>query len=136
MNIRKSILAILFMLPVLVSAQVEVNPSIQWRFVKSQTIFLGNGELYAFEFPAEADYDYILNLTHNTDSMYVTMGVYDMQNQALKRISNERTATASDLLFDVHAAGTYKIVLGVINPMSAKGSRNELTLSLVRRQKI
>lgn len=136
MKIRSVLTLILMVVTLSLFAQVEVNPAIQWRFVRSQTIQLGNGELYAFEIPAEPDYDYILNLTHDTDSMYVTMGVYDLQEQPLKRISNERSTTAADLLFDVPAAATYRVVLGVVDPLSSKGKRNELALSLIRRQKI
>lgn len=118
-------------------AQVkEINPSIQWRFVKSQDLILASGELYTFEFPAEDGFDYMFNVNHDRDSMMVSIGVYDMQDRPVEVSASRMTAISADMVFDVLDGATYKVVIGVVDPTGEKGDQVDLSLNLIRREKV
>lgn len=118
-------------------AQVkEINPSIQWRFVRSQDLILSSGELYTFEFPAEDGFDYMFNVSHERDSMMVSIGVYDMQDRPVEVSPSRMTKISADMVFDVLTGATYKVVIGVVDPSGKKGDQVDLSLNLIRREKV
>lgn len=115
---------------------VEINPSIQWRFVKSQDMNLGSGNFYTFEFAAEKGFDYKFNLSHNQEGIVVKMSVYDLQDQPISVQEPRSTNVSADLDFDVPVHGTYKVLVGVTDPEAYKGKDIAVSFNLIRRQKI
>ena len=115
---------------------IEVNPSVQWRFVRSQSMNLIDGLWYDFEFPAEKGYDYALVIKHNLDTASLYMSVFDMQGAVV--FSNELESRQKELhnYFDVKHTSTYKIVLNLSSGFGIENRKNEVQLSLIRRLKI
>ena len=71
----------LFTLSLGASAQgVEINPAVKWKFVISHDLTFKSGNFIMYEFPAEKNFDYIFNITHNQDSLHAVIMVYDMQD--------------------------------------------------------
>jgi len=135
----KKIFTLLAILGFLGSAQAqvkEINPSIQWRFVRSQDLILSSGELYTFEFPAEDGFDYMFNVNHERDSMMVSIGVYDMQDRPVEVSKSRMTKISADMVFDVNTGATYKVVIGIVDPAGKKGDKVDLSLNLIRREKV
>lgn len=95
------------------SQRLEVNPNVQWKFVKSQEINFQSGRTYQFEFPAEKGYDYIFNLTHNLPSAFTSISVFDMQYGPVAGIADSSNLETMDLHFRVKQNGTYIVVLGL-----------------------
>ena len=73
---------ILFLLFGLFQAEaqvVEVNPNINWSYVRTQNLELQSGRTYQFEVPAEKGYDYVFNLAHSQMSAFARINVVDLQ---------------------------------------------------------
>ncbi|MFT5724416.1 MAG: hypothetical protein ACI9JN_001535 [Bacteroidia bacterium] len=115
---------------------VEVNPSLQWKFVISQDLTFQSGNFVIYEFPAEKNFDYIFNITHNQDSLHAVIMIYDMQDAPLGKMILDNNQLSIDLPFDVSQSGTYKVVLGLTDPKGSKGTPIESTLTLLKRPSI
>jgi hypothetical protein len=133
---RSILLAFLIICVKLSFAQVtEVNPNIKWKFVRSQTIEFSEGKLYQFEFPAEAGYDYIFNLTHNLEGVNTQISVFDIQYQPVATLNDSSSVKSCDLHFRVNSNGTFIVVLRISGSDSSLATL-PTTLSLVRRVRI
>lgn len=117
-------------------AQVEINPSVKWNFVISQDLDLSSGSFIEYEFPAEANHDFIFNITHNQDSLHAVLLVFDLQDKPIRKMILDNNQLSIDLPFDVPASGTYKVVLGLTDPQGKKGDKIPATLTLIKRPKI
>jgi len=114
----------------------EINPSVQWKIVRIQDLQLGSGELYAFDIPVEKGYDYLCNLTHNKDSLYANISIYDLQNQPIKVFDSGVTQNEVNMNFKVSSSATHKLVIGVIDPIGRKGDFQSVKFALIRRPQI
>lgn len=115
---------------------VDINPSVQWKFVISHDIDFNSGNFLSYEFPAEKNYDYLFNITHNQDSLHAVIMVYDMQDALIEKMVLDNNMLSIDLPFDVEQSGTYKVIIGLTDP---KGKRNDLIpgmFTLIRRVKV
>ena len=116
-------------------AQVtEINPSIKWRYVRTQELQLEPGRNYQFEFPAEEGYDYIFNFTHNKENVLVGMTVTDMQSMPIIQKMDSASTTGFDMGFRVTSNGTYQVVYG-ISGQQLVGTL-PVTITLIRRVSI
>ena len=68
------------------SQNVQINPSVNWKMILTHDIEFESGNFIFYEFPAEKNYDYIFNITHNQDSLYAVIMVYDMQDQPIRKM--------------------------------------------------
>ena len=58
------------------NAQVlDINPNVQWKYVRSQQLELKNKSTYQYEFPAEKGYDYIFSLNINESGIETFVSV-------------------------------------------------------------
>lgn len=110
---------------------IEVNPNIQWRYVRTQEITLQSGRLYQFEFPAEKGYDYVVNLTHKLTDAYGSLTVTDIQYGVIENATDSSNTDAMDLTFRVEDNGTY--VLAVLLSNSELDAKLTSTITIVRR---
>ena len=110
---------------------VEVNPNINWSYVRTQNLELQSGRTYQFEVPAEKGYDYVFNLAHSQMSAFARINVVDLQYGPVSSIVDSSSNASLDLNFRVQDNGTYIVIVVV------SGSRSEAiipsVLSLVRR---
>lgn len=111
--------------------RTEINPSVKWKYVRTQELNFQSGRTYEYEFPAEKGYDYIFNLTHNLPKAYVSMTIFDMQYKPIDAISDSTSRETRDITFRVKENATYKIVL-----VLSAGETDAIlptTLTLIRR---
>lgn len=110
---------------------VEVNPNIQWRYVRTQEITLQSGRLYQFEFPAEKGYDYVVNLTHGLPDAFSSLSVTDIQYGPVRNRIDSTNSETMDLNFRVSDNGTY--VLTVVLSNHELDAKLASVISIVRR---
>lgn len=115
--------------------QVEVNPNVQWQFVRTNEVQLITGQLQTFEFPAYKNLDYIVNLEIKSDTVDVELYIYDMQMQPISelRIDNTRTAQMN---FLVDANATYLVAVRVKGKNGQEIKQVESLMSLLKRPRI
>ena len=127
----------LFTLSLGASAQgVEINPAVKWKFVISHDLTFKSGNFIMYEFPAEKNFDYIFNITHNQDSLHAVIMVYDMQDGLQDKMILDNNQLSIDLPFDVEQSGTYKVIIGLTDPKGTKGMPIESRFNLIRRPKV
>lgn len=114
----------------------EINPNVQWRVVRIQDMQLASGEIYEFSLPMEKGYDYMCNLSHNKDSLYANISVFDLQDQPIKVFSSGVTSYEVTMNFTVTNSATHKLVLGLIDPAGNKGELQSIKFALIRRPQI
>ena len=108
---------VVLLMPFLSQAQViDINPSVKWKYIISHDITFESGNFVMYEFPAERNFDYIFNITHNQDSLYAVIMVYDMQDGLIKKMILDNNQLSIDLPFDVSQSGTYKVILSLTDP--------------------
>lgn len=115
---------------------VEINPAVQWKYIISHDLTFESGNFIMYEFPAEKNFDYIFNITHNQDSLTAVVMVYDMQDGLKKKMLLDNNQLSIDLTFDVAQSGTYKVILSLTDPKASKGTPIDSRLTLIRRPKI
>lgn len=119
-----------------VNAQTkEINPNVQWRFIRSDTVEWVNQQLFTFEFPAQKGYDYFFNLTHGYDSLAASIEVFDLQMKPIDMVKDSLNTLEITLFFDVQKTGTYKVYLYATDPNQDAEARLKGLFSLVRRLK-
>ncbi|MFT5511896.1 MAG: hypothetical protein ACI8SE_000290 [Bacteroidia bacterium] len=134
---KLGVLLCLFSISLTSQAQgVEINPSVQWKYIISHDLTFESGNFIMYEFPAEQNFDYIFNITHNQDSLTAVVMVYDMQDGLQHKMFLDDNQLSIDLPFDVSQSGTYKVILSLTDPKSTKGTPIDSRLTLIRRPKI
>lgn len=124
-----------FLLVVLITSEsvraqvVEINPAVQWKYVRSQVVELQNKNVYQYEFPAEKGFDYIFNLTISESNIETFVKIYDLQ---MKPIAGDDART-EQLSFRVPASGTYIVTLGYQGPEEGNG-KTSIDIRLIRRE--
>ncbi|MFT6112432.1 MAG: hypothetical protein ACJA19_001062 [Bacteroidia bacterium] len=124
-----------FLLAVLITSEsvraqvVEINPAVQWKYVRSQVVELQNKSVYQYEFPAEKGFDYIFNVTISESNIETFVRIYDLQ---MKPIAGD-DATTEQLNFRVPASGTYIVTLGYQGPEGGNG-KTPIDIRLIRRE--
>ena len=114
---------VVLLMPFLSQAQVvDINPSVKWKYIISHDITFESGNFVMYEFPAERNFDYIFNITHNQDSLYAVIMVYDMQDGLIKKMILDNNQLSIDLPFDVSQSGTYKVILSLTDPKGKKAT--------------
>ena len=78
---------------------VEINPAVKWKFVISHDLTFESGNFIMYEFPAEKNYDYIFNITHNQDSLHAVIMVYDLQDGLQDKMILDNNQLSIDLPF-------------------------------------
>lgn len=118
-------------------AQVkEINPSIQWRFVKSQDLPLKDGKWYNYEFAAEKGFDYLFTMTHNGKAAKASIQVFDLQFQKISEFKTDSSDVTAVLMFDVPQSGVYQVFFGVNLKDIADETEVPVLFTLVRREKV
>lgn len=109
------------------NAQVlDINPNVQWKYVRSQQLELKNKSTYQYEFPAEKGYDYIFSLNINESGIETYVSVYDIQ---MKPIAGEGDQSKTNQLqFRVPSSGTYKVSLAYKGPDDNESTPIDVTL--------
>ncbi len=115
---------------------VEINPAVKWKFVISHDLTFESGNFIMYEFPAEKNYDYIFNITHNQDSLHAVIMVYDLQDGLQDKMILDNNQLSIDLPFDVSQSGTYKVIIGLTDPNGSKGLPIDSRFTLIRRPKV
>jgi len=111
----RTVLLVLFALGIskLSLAQViQINPNIEWMFIRSQDLTLQNNSVYQYEFPAEKGYDYIFTMVYEEQDFVSFFKVYDLQNKPIAVRVDSTSKDNTQLQFRVPQSGTYSIVLG------------------------
>jgi hypothetical protein len=137
----KKLLIFLFFIPLfipnLAHAQIkEINPSIQWRFVKSQELTLKDGNWYSYEFVADKGFDYIFTLTHYSDLAKASIQVFNLQDDKIAEFKADSSKITAALEFDVKQSGTYKVFLGVNIMDIPDQTEVPILFTLIRREKV
>ncbi|MDB4107367.1 hypothetical protein N9595_02765 [Bacteroidia bacterium] len=112
---------------------VEVNPNVNWKFVRSQKLQLQSESVYQYEFPAEKGFDYIFNLFYDMRDLITYINVYDMQMKPIASIKDSLAYKTSKLEFRVSQSGTYLVMLGYKNKIP-KEVAGEIEATLIRRE--
>jgi hypothetical protein len=109
------------------NAQVlDINPNVQWKYVRSQQLELKNKSTYQYEFPAEKGYDYIFSLNINESGIETYVSVYDIQ---MKPIAGEGDQSKTNQLqFRVPSSGTYMVSLAYKGPDDNESTPIDFTL--------
>jgi hypothetical protein len=109
------------------NAQVlDINPNVQWKYVRSQQLELKNKSTYQYEFPAEKGYDYIFSLNINESGIETFVSVYDIQ---MKPIAGEGDQSKTNQLqFRVPSSGTYMVSLAYKGPDDNESTPIDFTL--------
>lgn len=115
---------------------LEINPNIKWKYIISHDLTFQSGNFIMYEFPAEKNFDYIFNITHNQDSMYAVIMVYDMQDGLVSKMLLPNNQLSIDLPFSVSQSGTYKVILSLTDPNGKKGDAIDSRFTLIRRPKV
>ena len=113
----------------------EINPSIGWNYVKSQTLSLVDGVWYNTDFAAEKGYDYIFIMNHNLDSAMASIQVFNMQEEFIGSKNRDTSMKTIELSFSVVESGVYKVYFG-LNDKNRAVSTHEVQFMLVRRKKV
>lgn len=130
---RVLISSIILLLALLAKAQInDINPSVQWKYVRSQELILLSGSVYSFEFPAEKGYDYLVNLTHDDDSAGITISVTDLQYGEVASKTDSSNSETMTVDFRVSAHGTYILVVQLIGDQ--EGVQTPVKLNIIRRE--
>jgi hypothetical protein len=135
---QKTLLLIFALLLSFVSfAQIkEINPSIQWRFVKSQDLPLKDGKWYNYEFSAEKGFDYLFTMTHNSQGAKASIQVFDLQFQKIAEFKTDSSDVTAVLMLDVPQSGVYQVFFGVNLKEIPDETEVPVLFSLVRRAKV
>ena len=109
------------------NAQVlDINPNVQWKYVRSQQLELKNKSTYQYEFPAEKGYDYIFSVIINESGIETYVSVYDIQ---MKPIAGEGDQSKTNQLqFRVPSSGTYMVTLAYKGPDDNESTPIDFTL--------
>ena len=127
-NIRSIVLFfwLLGCLDILNAQVIDINPNVQWKYVRSQQLELKNKSTYQYEFPAEKGYDYIFSVTINESGIETYVKVFDIQ---MKPIAGEGIQSKTNQLqFRVPANGTYIVTLAYKGPDYNKSTPIDFTL--------
>jgi len=125
------------LIPNLAQAQIkEINPSVQWRFVKSQELTLKDGSWYSYEFAADKGFDYIFTLTHYADLAKTSIQVFNLQDDKIAEFKADSSKITAALEFDVKQSGTYKVFLGVNIMAIPDHTEVPILFTLIRREKV
>ena len=114
---------------------LDVNPNVQWRFVRTHDISLLSGQLQTYEFPANRKFDYIVNLEMKQDSVDVELYIYDMQSKLIAKHSAKNTHT-TQFEFGVFHNATYQVMVRVRKHNSDELIEVKSLMSLLQRAKI
>ena len=108
-------------------AQVlDINPNVQWKYLRSQQLELKNQSTYQYEFPAEGGYDYIFSAVINESGIETYIKVFDIQ---MKLIAGEGyESKTNQLQFRVPSSGTYIVTLAYKGPIENKTTPIDFTL--------
>lgn len=118
------------------NAQVkQINPLIQWRYIKSQDLNLQDGRWYQYEFPAERGFDYLFNMNHKSIGAKASIQVFDLQNQKIAEFKSDSSDINAELYFDVIVSGTYKVFFGVNLKDVPDETDVPVLFTLIRREK-
>jgi hypothetical protein len=120
-----------------VQAQViEVNPNIDWKYIRSQDLDLKKSSVYQYEFPAEIGYDYVFNMYFKEVDLITTMKVYDLQMKPISSKTDSSSSQNTSLSFRVPASGTYYIVLSYNGKREDEHAELTTKFTLIRRPRI
>jgi hypothetical protein len=125
----------IFAISVEAQVKTEVNPDVQWKFVRSNNVQLVTGQLQTFEFPAYNNLDYIVNIEILNDTLDVELFIYDVQSQLLAELSSSN-ATTGQLQFTVQDNAIYQIALRVKPSNGMQLKQVDILMSLLKRPKI
>ncbi|MEY2924286.1 MAG: hypothetical protein RLZZ337_834 [Bacteroidota bacterium] len=91
---------------------IQINPNIEWKFIRSQDLTLQNNSVYQYEFPGEKGYDYIFTMVYDEKDFVSFLKVFDLQNKPIAAQVDSFSKDNTQLQFRVPQNGTYSIVLG------------------------
>jgi hypothetical protein len=123
------LLLMLFAADSVIAQVVDINPAVQWKYVRSQVVELQDKNVYQYEFPAEKGFDYIFNIIISESNIETFVRVYDLQ---MKPIAGD-DATTEQLNFRVPGSGTYIVTLGYQGPEGDNG-KTPIDIRLIRRE--
>ena len=136
---KKALLALCLCLGFALSSQAqvktEINPAVQWKFVRSNEIRLESGQLQTFEFPAYKNLDYLVNLEIQGEKVDVELFIYDMQSELIGELQASN-AQSAQLPFNVLANATYQVAVRFKNKEGKEIKQVECLMSLLKRPKI
>jgi hypothetical protein len=113
-------------LDILKAQVIDINPNVQWKYIRSQQLELKNKSTYQYEFPAEKGYDYIFSVTINESGIETYVKVFDIQ---MKPIAGEGIKSKTNQLqFRVPANGTYIVILAYRGPDYNESTPIDFTL--------
>ncbi len=118
-------------------AQVtEINPNIDWKYVKSQDLDLKKGSSYQYEFAAEKGYDYVFSMSFSEVDLITSLRVLDLQKKPIAEKVDSSSSATSSMTFRVPDNATYVVVLGYDS--KNEGQDEELTtqFTLIRRPRV
>ena len=116
---------------------VEINPSVQWTYVRSQKLYLQSDNVYQYEFPAERGHDYIFSLLTENAGLSTWVKIYDIQMKPIAKIEKTNAPQSTALEFNVPATGTYIVALGYANNTNSADKNNvNFDFTLIKRPKV
>jgi len=117
-----------------VDAQVlDINPNVNWKYVRSQNLELQNGSVYKYEFPAEKGYDYVFTMNYEISKIISYITVVDMQNKPVASVEEPNSLYKVDLSFSVPESSTYKVIIGYKSLVPEENLNKQIELTLIRR---
>jgi len=116
-------------------SQVQINPNIHWKMVRSQDVTLQNNSYYQFEFPAEKGYDYVFNMFYEESNFISSLKIFDMQYKPIHSRIDSTAETNTALEFRVKESGTYILLVSYDSPFK-EIPKLETQMSLVRRPEV
>lgn len=134
----KWVIALIFVVSAFSSwAQVkDINPNVQWKFVRSDSLPILEGATYQFKVPAQRDFDYILTFTHGESNDSIHMEVYNMQGALVATYMSDGLDGTSDLHFNVDHNATYEVKVRIGSVTTEDPKKYHTLLSLLKREKV
>jgi hypothetical protein len=112
---------------------VEINPSVEWRYIRSQKMEIQEDNVYKYEFPAEKGYDYIFSFLTDQSGLYTYLKIYDLQMKPIAKVERENAPQSTALEFNVSHSATYIVEMGYSPMAPAPSPRVNFDFTLIRR---
>lgn len=109
---------------------LQINPSVEWKYIRSADVTLTEGVMYQYEVPAEKGYDYLINVAIEESNIEPFIKVYDLQMKPLE--ANTEDGFREQMIFRVTDSGTYIISLAYRGPIEDDGTTS-VNFTLIRR---
>lgn len=116
---------------------LEINPEVQWKYIRAQTLDLAPDNTYKYEIPMEKGFDYVFNLFYKESNLVTYIKVYDMQMKPIANVTDAKSIKSTKLAYTVESSGTYIVLVGFANKSQVDANETvPIEITLIRRETV